>query len=312
MSPATLAKNRVTTMAAKRRGRPINGWIVLDKPSGLTSARAVEQVKRLTGAAKAGHAGTLDPLATGVLPIALGEATKVVARIVDARKRYRFTLRWGEERDTDDADGRPVEASERRPSRAEVAAALQGFIGEIWQRPPTYSAIKVAGERAYELARAGRPVELPARPVEISSFERLDDAADPDRAEFAVACGKGAYVRSLARDLGRVLGCFAHVESLRRTLVGPFGEETAISLDKLAELLHKVALDDALHPVEAALADIPALVVTGSEAARLRSGQAVRVPSTKQGTVCAMAEGRPVALARIEGGEVRPVRVFNL
>lgn len=303
---------KAATMAARRRGRPINGWIVLDKPADLTSARAVERVKRLLGAAKAGHAGTLDPLATGVLPVALGEATKVVGRIVDSRKRYHFTLRWGEERDTDDADGRPVETSTRRPSPAAVAAALAGFVGEIWQRPPAYSAVKVAGERAYELARSGRPAELAPRQVEIARFERLDTGRDPERAEFLVECGKGAYVRSLARDLGRALGCFAHVESLRRTRVGPFGEEAAISLDKLEDLLHKGALDDALHPVEAALADIPALIVTGSEAARLRSGQAVRVPSTKQGTVCAMAEGRPVALAHIEGGEVRPVRVFNL
>lgn len=299
-------------MAAKKRGRPINGWIVLDKPTGLTSTRAVEQVKRLFGAAKAGHAGTLDPLATGVLPIALGEATKVVARVVDARKSYRFTLRWGDERDTDDADGRPVATSAERPSWEAVTETLADFTGEIHQRPPAYSAVKVAGERAYDLARTGRPVELAPRPVEISRFERLDSGIDPDRAEFLVECGKGAYIRSLARDLGRALGCFAHVESLRRIQVGPFNEEAAISLDKLEDLLHKGTLDDALHPVETALADIPALVVTGSEAARLRSGQAVRVPSTKQGTVCAMAEGRPVALARIEGGEVRPVRVFNL
>lgn len=297
---------------AARRGRPIHGWIVLDKPAGLTSARAVEQVKRLLDAAKAGHAGTLDPLATGILPIALGEATKVVSRIVDSRKGYRFTLCWGEARDTDDADGRVVETSPARPDAAAVAAALPRFTGEIEQRPPDYSAIKVAGERAYDLARAGRPAALATRRVEIDRFERLDEGADPDRATFRVECGKGAYVRSLARDLGRRLGCFAYVESLRRTRVGPFGEDAAISLEMLRELLHKGALDDALHPVEAALADIPALVVTGSEAARLRSGQAVRVPSTKQGTVCAMAEGRPVALAHIEGGEVRPVRVFNL
>ncbi len=299
-------------MARKRRGRPISGWVVLDKPRGLTSTRAVAEVKRLFDAAKAGHAGTLDPLATGILPIALGEATKVVARIVDTTKEYRFELRWGEERDTDDADGRVVATSERRPSLAEVAAVLPRLVGDIEQTPPTYSAIKVAGERAYDLAREGRPAALEARQIQIRRFERLDDGADPDRARFAVECGKGAYVRALARDLGRLLDCRAHVSGLRRSRVGPFAEEQAISLDNLGTLGHKGALDDALRPVEAALADIPALTVTGSEAARLRSGQAVRVPSTMQGTVCAMAEGRPVALALIESGEVRPVRVFNL
>ena len=299
-------------MARKRRGRPINGWIVLDKPPGLTSTRAVAEIKRLFDAAKAGHAGTLDPLATGILPIALGEATKVVARIVDATKEYRFELHWGEERDTDDADGRVVATSEARPSLAEVAAELPRFVGEIEQTPPVYSAIKVAGERAYDLAREGRPAELTARPVQINRFERLDDGSDPDRARFAIECGKGTYVRALARDLGRVLGCRAHVSELRRTRVGPFLEEQAISLDNLRALGHKGALDDALRSVEAALADIPALTVTGSEAARLKSGQAVRVPSTMRGTICAMADGRPVALAKIEGGEVRPVRVFNL
>ncbi|MDP6709369.1 MAG: tRNA pseudouridine(55) synthase TruB [Alphaproteobacteria bacterium] len=299
-------------MARKRRGRRLNGWIVLDKPEGLTSTRAVAAVKRLFDAAKAGHAGTLDPLATGILPIALGEATKVVARIVDSTKEYRFELRWGEERDTDDADGAVVATSERRPSPAEVAAVLPRFLGEIEQTPPVYSAIKVAGERAYDLAREGRPAELAPRQVRIDRFERLDDGADPERARFLVACGKGAYIRALARDLGRLLDCRAYVSALRRTRVGPFSEAEAISLDNLQALRHKGALDDALRPVEAALADIPALTVTGSEAARLKSGQAVRVPSTMQGTVCAMVDGRPVALALIESGEVRPVRVFNL
>jgi tRNA pseudouridine55 synthase len=294
------------------RGRPVNGWVVLDKPAAMTSARAVEAVKRLFDAAKAGHTGTLDPLATGVLPIALGEATKVVSRIVEAGKRYRFTLRWGEERDTDDADGQVTARSEARPTTAAVAQALAGFVGRIHQQPPAYSAVKVAGRRAYELARAGTPAELGERPVEVRRFERLDRAEDADHGEFLVDCGKGAYVRGLARDLGRRLGCGAHVTALRRLGVGPFGEAQAISLDKLQSLMHKGALDEALLPVEAALADIPALVVTGAEAARLKSGQAVRVPSTREGTVCAMAEDRLVALALIEGGEVRPLRVFNL
>ena len=299
-------------MARRRRGRPVSGWVILDKPQGMTSSRAVGAVKRLHQAAKAGHSGTLDPLATGVLPIALGEATKVVSRIVDSAKTYHFTLRWGEERDTDDAEGRVLRTSDMRPPAAAVVQLLPQFLGMIAQRPPTYSAIKVDGARAYDLARDGRPAELQPRNVEIMRFERVDDGGNPDHASFAVECGKGAYIRSLARDLGQRLGCGAFVSELRRTRVGPFGESDAISLDKLQTLGHKGALDDALRPVEAALADIPALVVTGSEAARLKCGQAVRVPSTMQGTVCAMAEGRPVALAQIEGGEVRPVRVFNL
>jgi len=299
-------------MRARRRGRPVHGWVVLDKPESMTSARAVEAVKRLFDAAKAGHAGTLDPLATGILPIALGEATKVVAQLVDSSKQYRFAVRWGEERDTDDAEGVAVATGAARPSPAAVAEALPAFVGLIRQRPPAFSAVKVAGRRAYELARAGQPAELAERQVEVLRIERLDAGGDPEHAEFLLTCGKGVYVRSLARDLGRRLGCFAHLARLRRTRVGPFDERRAISLDMLQALMHKGALDDALLPVETALADIPALVVTGSEAARLKRGQAVRVPSTREGTVCAMADDRLVALAWIEGGEVRPVRVFNL
>ena len=299
-------------MARKRRGRRVNGWIVLDKPAGMTSTAALNKVKRLFEAAKAGHSGTLDPLATGVLPLAFGEATKVVARIVDSSKEYRFELRWGEERDTDDADGAITRTSDFRPGLAEVAALLPRFTGEIEQIPPAYSAVKVAGERAYDLAREGRSVALAPRLVTVASLQRLDDGADPDCASFTMECGKGAYVRAVVRDLGRLLGCHAHVSRLRRTRVGPFSETTAISLDKLETLGHKGALDEALQPVETALADIPALAVTGFEAAQLKSGRVVRVPSTMQGTICVKVDGRPVALAQIESGEVRPVRVFHL
>jgi len=289
----------------------VHGWLILDKPQGVTSTAAVAEVRRLLDAAKAGHAGTLDPLATGVLPIALGEATKVVAMVMDQAKRYRFTVRWGEQRDTDDAEGTVLTRSSRRPSPAEIAAALPGFLGRIDQVPPAFSAIKVAGERAYDLARDGRPPELTARQVQIDEFELLE-VPDSDHASFALKCGKGAYVRSLARDLGRQLGCLGHVSALRRTAVGPFGEGDAIPLDKARELRHKEALEEVLLPVQIALVDIPALAVTGPEAHRLKCGQAIRVPNNVEGTVYATAEGRPVALARAEDGEVRPVRVFNM
>ncbi len=300
-------------MARRRRGRAVSGWVVLDKPEGMTSTRAVGAVRRLFDAAKAGHAGTLDPLASGLLPIALGEATKLAGRLMDSPKCYAFTVRWGEARDTDDAEGEIVATSDRRPKRADIRALLPDFLGDIEQRPPVYSAIKVQGERAYDLARSGRPVELRPRRVRIDRFELLEhDGGDCDHASFEVDCGKGAYIRGLARDLGARLGCFGHVVKLRRARVGPFDQSDAIFLDKLEDLRHKGALDETLFPIEAALDDIPALVVTETEAARLRNGQAVRVPSTKAGTVCVMADGRPVALAEVEGGEVRPVRVFNL
>lgn len=298
-------------MARRRRGAKVDGWVALDKPMGATSTWALAQVRRIFDAAKAGHAGTLDPLATGVLPVALGEATKLCAEVMESGKTYRFTLRWGEERDTDDAEGQPTARSERRPSPAEILAALPDFIGAIEQVPPIYSAIKVDGERAYELAREGRPAKLEARVVRIDRLVFLG-APDADTAEFEMDCGRGAYVRSLARDLGRKLGALAHVAALRRTRVGPFREANAFSLAQLEELGHKGALATALLPVETALADIPALAVTGPEAHRLKCGQAVRVPSTLEGAVYAVSAGRPVALARIEGGELRPVRVFNL
>jgi tRNA pseudouridine55 synthase len=308
-------------MARRRGGRPIHGWLVIDKPAGLSSSAVVGRVRKLTGAAKVGHGGTLDPLATGVLPVALGEATKTVAYAMGGTKVYRFTIRWGEARTTDDAEGEVTATSPVRPDPAAVRAALPAFVGLIRQVPPRFSAVKVEGVRAYALARAEEAVELTPREVRIDRFT-LVAAADRDHAEFEVVCGKGAYMRSLARDLAGRLGTVGHIAALRRLRVGPFTETDAISLDNLATLGHSAALETHLKPVETALDDIPALALTGAEARRLHNGQPVsllpvagRAPlrDIAQGAiVCAMAEGKPVALARIEGGEIRPVRVLNL
>jgi tRNA pseudouridine55 synthase len=304
----------------KRDKRDVHGWVILDKPIGMTSTHAVSVVKRCFNARRAGHAGTLDPLASGSLPIALGEATKTVPFVMDSRKLYRFTVRWGEERDTDDAEGRLAARSDQRPSADAVRALLASFTGVIQQVPPRYSAIKIEGERAYDLARDGEDVELSARPVEIGRLE-LVDASDPHQAVLEAECGKGTYVRSLARDLGRALGCFGHVSALRRAAVGPFGEETMILLEQLEALCHRAAsgeasLADALMPVETALDDIPALAVSGADAARLQRGQAVllrgRDAPNFRGTVYVTVSGRLLALAELDCGEIVPKRVFNL
>jgi tRNA pseudouridine55 synthase len=308
-------------MARKRSGLPLNGWIAIDKPQGLTSTTVVSRVRRITGAAKAGHGGTLDPMATGVLPIALGEATKTVAYVMDGAKSYTFRIRWGQATDTDDAEGQVIAESPVRADAAAIEAALVAFQGEITQVPPRYSAVKIAGQRAYALAREGEEVELKPRTVRIDHF-RLTEMVDSDHADFAVQSGKGTYMRSLARDLAAALGTFGHLCRLRRTSCGPFHETAAISLDKLEQVVQGAASANYLLPVETALDDIPALALTEAEARRLQSGQPVsllrlagRAPLpqlTPDGPVRAMAEGRLVALARIEGGEVRPVRVLNL
>ncbi|MBX6320368.1 MAG: tRNA pseudouridine(55) synthase TruB [Rhodospirillaceae bacterium] len=314
-------------MARRRRGQPVHGWIVLDKPGGMTSTQAVAAVKRLTDAAKAGHAGTLDPLATGVLPIALGEATKTMPFVVDAQKRYRFTVRWGEARSTDDAQGEVTATSARRPSRQEILTALPQFLGTIEQVPPAFSALKVDGQRAYDLARAGQTVELAPRWVRIDRFE-LVEMPDADHAVFVVACGKGAYMRALCRDLARSLGTLGHLAALRRTAVGRFDESRAISLERLAALGHSASCPGSLAEagyllsVGTALDDIPALALTNVEANRLRSGQAValfhrmdreRVGHLESGSVvCATSGGKPVALARFQEGGLRPLRILNL
>ena len=304
----------------RRDKRDVHGWIVLDKPIGMTSTQAVAVVKRLFSAKRAGHAGTLDPLASGGLPIALGEATKTVPFVMDGRKRYRFMVRWGEERDTDDTEGRVVRTSEVRPTADAIRALLPQFTGLIEQTPPRYSAIKVQGERAYDLARDGEIVELAPRPVEIHQLT-LVEQMDKDLSVFVAECGKGTYVRALARDIGRILGCFGHICGLRRTLVGPFGENDMIPLEQLEALCNRAAsgegsLADALLPVETALDDIPALAVTRADAARLHRGQAVllrgRDAPTCSGTVYVTVAGRLLALAEVGNGEIIPKRVFNL
>jgi tRNA pseudouridine55 synthase len=303
---------------ARRCGRPVHGWLCLDKPAGMTSTEAVARVRRLTQALKVGHGGTLDPLATGVLPIALGEATKTVAYVMAGRKCYRFTARWGEARSTDDAEGEVLATSTERPSAAAIEAALPGFVGTLEQVPPRYAAIKVAGERAYDLARRGEPVELAPRTVEIERLVLLE-RPDPDHAVFDLMCGRGTYVRALIRDLGAQLGCLGHVVALRRLQVGPFSAQAATTLEALERLVVKEALPEALWPVSAALGDLPRLALTAPQAHRLCAGQTIRVaPGLMVGdarpdaTVRAMAAGQVVALARLQGGELSPVRVFNL
>jgi tRNA pseudouridine55 synthase len=304
----------------RRAKRDIHGWIVLDKPIGMTSTHAVAIVKRLFAAKRAGHAGTLDPLASGGLPIALGETTKTVPFVMDGRKRYRFTVAWGEERDTDDTEGRVVRTSATRPSPESISALLPRFTGLIEQVPPQYSAVKVQGERAYDLARDGETVELQPRAVEIHKLT-LVEQIDKDHSVFEAECGKGTYVRALARDIGRLLGCFGHICALRRTVVGPFGEGDMIPLEQLEALCDRAAsgegsLADALLPVETALDDIPALAVTRADAARLHRGQAVllrgRDAPNCSGTVYVTVAGRLLALAEIGNGELIPRRVFNL
>jgi tRNA pseudouridine55 synthase len=303
---------------ARRKGVPIHGWLSLDKPDGMTSTEAVARVRRITQAAKVGHGGTLDPLATGVLPIALGEATKTVAYIVNGRKHYRFTARLGEARSTDDREGEITAQSLARPETDAIEQALPAFVGTIEQVPPRFAAIKVDGERAYDLARRGEPVALAARTVEIERLA-LVERADPDHVTLDLVCGRGTYVRAVVRDLGERLGCFAHVVALRRLQVGPFRAEQAISLDTLAQLVADDALPQALVSLPAALQEMPALALTGPQAERLRAGQKVRVapdlvigPPTEDGTVRAMAAGEMVALARLQGGQLSPLRVFNL
>jgi tRNA pseudouridine55 synthase len=308
-------------MARNRKGQPVHGWVVVDKPLGLTSTQVVGRVRRVFDARKVGHGGTLDPLATGLLPIAMGEATKTVPYVMGGDKAYRFTLRWGQATTTDDTEGDVIEVSERRPAEAEIRAVLPRFQGVIDQVPPNFSAIKIAGRRAYDRARAQEVFELDPRPVTIHRLE-LAAMEGPDLASFVVVSGKGAYMRSLARDLGAALGCHAHVVALRRTAAGPFTQDHAISLESLEALGHSAAASGALLPIETALDDIPALALTEIEANRLRRGQAVsmlaranrgRIREFDNGVIVyATSNGKPVALARYEAGDIHPVRVLNL
>ena len=267
-------------MSRKKKGSPVHGWVVLDKPVGVTSTEAVAIVKRVFEAQKAGHAGTLDPMATGVLAVALGEATKTVPFAMDAEKTYRFIARWGEARDSDDAEGVVTATSDKRPSMDEIEKALQGFVGAIRQTPPSYSAIKVEGERAYDLARDGEAFALEPRTVFIKSAKLLA-TPDPDHAEFEIHCGKGTYIRAWVRDLARALGTFGHVSALRRTRVGAFCVEDAIGLETLKGFMHSPAAFEHLRPISTALDGIPALAVTGPDAVRLRSGNPILIRATQ-------------------------------
>jgi tRNA pseudouridine55 synthase len=308
-------------MARRKRGVPVHGWVALDKPVGMTSTQAVAAVRRAFDAEKAGHGGTLDPLASGMLPIALGEATKTVQWAMAGTKRYRMTLRWGEATATDDREGEVIDRSPHRPSEAEIRAALPDFTGDIMQVPATFSAILVDGRRAYDLARAGETVTLAARPIRIDALD-LVTIDDCDHASFDIVCGKGAYMRSLGRDLARALGTVGHLSALRRLSVGSFHVDRAISLEMLNEFGHSPRLSEHLLPVETALDDIPALALTEAEAIRLRYGQAIQplrpedracIDQLGNGSIVSVSAcGKLVALVEIDAGMLRPVRVLNL
>ncbi|MBN9246088.1 MAG: tRNA pseudouridine(55) synthase TruB [Hyphomicrobium sp.] len=305
-------------MARRKKGNAVHGWLVLDKPINMTSTQAVAAVRRAFNAQKAGHSGTLDPLATGILPIALGEGTKTVSFAVDGEKAYRFTVRWGAETETDDTEGAITKTSDNRPARAEIEKLLPRFHGEIMQTPPAYSAIKIAGERAYDLARSGETVVIEPRPVFIDSLT-LVDMPDEATSVFEARCGKGTYVRALARDMGRILGCYGHVIALRRTQVGPFDESRAVPLEALLAAAESGDPDQVakyLLPVESALADLPELLVSQSDAATLARGQTVlirgRDAPVLTGPAYATSKGRLIALGELAKGALHPTRVFNL
>jgi len=322
----------------KKKGRPVSGWLVLDKPYKMGSTDAVSKIKWLFGADKAGHAGTLDPLASGMLPLALGEATKTVPYVQDGAKVYRFTITWGEERTTDDLEGEVTRTSQERPDEAAIRAVMPNYTGVIMQVPPQFSAIKIAGERAYDLAREGNAVEIPAREVEIARFD-LIEIVDANSAVFEIECGKGTYVRSLARDIGRDLGCFGYISGLRRTEVYPFTAEDMVTMEEIEAALATVpmqapepregddrprspkpgpdqwkVLDALLVDTGAALDSLPQVVVNDDTAARLRLGNPVivrgRDAPVEAEEACAFARGRLVAIGAIEAGMFKPKRVF--
>ena len=299
-------------MARRKKGRPVHGWLILDKPAGMTSTAAVSRLRWQFDARKAGHAGTLDPLATGLLVVAFGEATKVIPYITDAMKTYRFTVRWGEARNTDDEEGTVTGRSDMRPSRDQIEQALTAFTGDIMQVPPAFSAVRVEGERAYALARDGEDVALAARPLFVETL-RLEAIESADSATFEMVCGKGGYVRAIARDLGAALGCLGHVTALRRTRTGPFGLEDAAPAGLLDCDRGDPALDAALLPMTAGLAALPELRLTAEGAGRIRNGNigAVTHSDLAFGDECWVSHGgQPVAVGRYEAGQVRPSRVF--
>jgi tRNA pseudouridine55 synthase len=308
----------------KKKGRPISGWLVFDKPIGMGSTEAVSKIKWLFQAEKAGHAGTLDPLASGMLPIALGEATKTVPYVQDGAKVYRFTVAWGEERSTDDLEGPVTKTSEKRPSEAEILALLPKYTGVIMQTPPQFSAIKIAGERAYDLAREGETVDIPAREIEIGRLELIETTPEGNSV-FEIECGKGTYVRSLARDMGRDLECFGHIATLRRTEVDPFTAEDLVTLEQLEAavpqaregeevVLSYTAIDAYIVDTGAALECLPQVAITDDAAAKIRLGNPViirgRDAPVEAEEACATARGKLVAIGAIEAGMFKPKRVF--
>jgi len=311
-------------MGRRRTGDVVNGWINLDKPVGITSTQAIGKVRRYLNASKVGHAGTLDPLASGILPIALGEATKTIPFVQDEVKTYFFTIRWGEQRTTDDAEGDVIASSANRPTPDSVVQILPQYIGEIEQLPPQFSALKIDGKRAYDLARSGEDVKLQTRLVHIESFDML--AMREEEADFRVMCSKGTYIRALARDIALDLETRGYVSALRRESVGTFSLDHAISLDKLEQMGHIAAIGEALMPVDSVLDVIPALSLTTQEKALLKNGQRLSFVSKSdfhrldtilddsQNSVLALArcEGNPVGLIKVQGSLVKPVRIFNL
>jgi tRNA pseudouridine55 synthase len=315
-------------MGRRKKGDDVSGWVVLDKPDDMTSTHAVAAIRRVFNAQKAGHAGTLDPLASGVLPIALGEATKTVPWLMEARKTYLFTIKWGTSTDTQAREGKVTATSDVRPTEDAIRAALPDFTGEIEQVPPRFSAVKVDGERAYDLARAGEAVELESRLVTVYEAELV--GTETDLAHFRVRSGKGFYIRALVRDLAAKLGAEGHVWRLRRTAVGPFTEAESVTLDVLEDLRHKGAASERLKPVETALDDIPALAINGEDAFKLRQGRPIVLlphvmealkPKFRDRTIAgqdasraavALFEGKAVALGDVRAGRFEPSRVFNI
>jgi tRNA pseudouridine55 synthase len=316
-------------MGRRKKGEDVSGWIVLDKPEDMTSTHAVSAVRRVFNAQKAGHSGTLDPLASGILPIALGEATKTVPWLMEAQKTYLFTIKWGVSTETQDREGKVSATSDVRPDEAAIRAALPRFVGEIQQVPPQYSAVKVEGERAYDLARAGEEVELQPRQVVVYEAELVGSEGE-DLAHFRIRSGKGFYIRALVRDLAAKLGAEGHVWRLRRTAVGPFSEAESVTLDVLEDLRHKGAASERLNPVETALADIPALAINGEDAFKLKQGRPIVLlphvveqikPNFKPRTIAgqdasraavALFQGKAVALGDVRAGQFQPTRVFHI
>ena len=304
----------------KPKGRPVSGWMILDKPVDFGSTEAVSKIKWLFNAQKAGHAGTLDPLASGMLPIALGDATKTVPYVMDGRKIYEFTVSWGEERSTDDLEGEATQTSDNRPGEEEIRALLPKYTGVIQQTPPQFSAIKIAGERAYDLAREGETVDIPSREVQIFRLTLLA-CPDADTAHFEVECGKGTYVRALARDFGRDLGCYGHISGLRRSFVAPFPEEAMVpladlvALEKIEDMEERLAaLDALLIDTSEALSALPHLAITDDQAHRLKMGNPILVRGRDapiaESEAYATARGKLIAIGEIGEGEFRPKRVF--